>query len=439
MSRKISLHVATVLGLTGIIVSCLAPTGTELVVPTATQGDMFNSYVAIGNSVTAGYQSQGITDSTQRRSYALLLAQSMGTRYAYPSIATPGCPPLIASFLTQLRTVGTGTTCGLRAVPSADILNNVAVPGATSLDPTSTSTAASNTLTTLFLGGKTQVERALMANPTFVTIWIGNNDVLGPVVSNGGTTGGPTPSLPAITSQTQFQTNYAAMLNPLKAQNGNLKGVLLGVINVANLPVMFPAAAFANAQFKGGFDQIACGTVLAPAPTSTCNATKQTVIDASCNSAPGNTALINMFLAFQMRTGAYGTNIIACARGGASGGLPYPIGDALILDPGEQTTVAAAVTGYNTYIKAKADSAGFLFYDPNPTLLALRALGTAITNIPNLASGTATFGTQMSNDGVHPAAAIHLTLANALITLINTAPAAKSSDGGYGTKLPTVF
>ena len=435
MSRKISLHVATVLGLTGIIVSCLAPTGTELVVPTATQGDMFNSYVAIGNSVTAGYQSQGITDSTQRRSYALLLAQSMGTRYAYPSIAGRGCPPLIASFLTQARTTGTATTCDLRTA-ATDILNNVAVPGATSLDPSSTSTAASNTLTTLFLGGKTQVERALMANPTFVTIWIGNNDVLGPVVSNGGTTGGPAPSLPAITSQTQFQTNYAAIVNPLKAQNANLKGVLIGVINVANLPVMFPAAALSNAAFKGGFDQIACGTVAAPAPTSTCNATKQTVLDASCTSAPGTGALINMFLAFQMRTGAYGTNIIACARGGASGAFPFPIGDALIVDPGEQVTVAAAVTGYNTYIKAKADSAGFLFYDPNPTLLALRALGTAITNIPNLASGTATFGTQMSNDGVHPAAAIHLTLANALITLINTAPAAKSSDGGYGTKLP---
>jgi hypothetical protein len=436
MSRKISLHVATVLGLTGIIVSCLAPTGTELVVPTATQGGTFNSYVAIGNSVTAGFQSQGITDSTQRRSYALLLAQSMGTRYAYPSIAGRGCPPLIASFLTQARTTGTATTCDLRALPT-DILTNVAVPGATSLDPSSTSTAASNTLTTLFLGGKTQVERALMANPTFVTIWIGNNDLLGPVVSNGATTGGPTPSLPAITSQTQFQTNYAAMLNPLKAQNANLKGVLIGVVNVANAPVMFPAVALLNAQFKGGFDQIACGTVAAPAPTSTCNATKQTVLDASCT--PTTTTLINMFLAFQMRTGAYGTNIIACTRGGASGGLPYPIGDALILDAGEQATVTAAANGYNAYIKAKADSTGFLFYDPNTLLLSLRTAGTVVTNIPNLASGTQTFGTGMSNDGVHPAAAIHLTLANALITLINTAPAAKSSDGGYGTKLPPVF
>ena len=37
-------------------------------------GDMFKNYVALGNSITAGYQSAGINDSTQRQSYARLLA-----------------------------------------------------------------------------------------------------------------------------------------------------------------------------------------------------------------------------------------------------------------------------------------------------------------------------------------------------------------------------
>ena len=44
-------------------------------------GDIFKRYVAIGNSITAGYQSGGINDSTQRQSYARVLAGQMGTQY----------------------------------------------------------------------------------------------------------------------------------------------------------------------------------------------------------------------------------------------------------------------------------------------------------------------------------------------------------------------
>ena len=67
-------------------------------------GAMFERYVALGNSLTAGYQSGGITDSTQRESYAYLLAtQSMDTRFAYPAVAAPGCPPPVVNFQTQSR------------------------------------------------------------------------------------------------------------------------------------------------------------------------------------------------------------------------------------------------------------------------------------------------------------------------------------------------
>src|SRR5947207_2760656 len=52
-------------------------------------GEIFKSYVAIGNSITAGYQSGGINDSTQRQSYARLLALSMGTQYHYASLNMP--------------------------------------------------------------------------------------------------------------------------------------------------------------------------------------------------------------------------------------------------------------------------------------------------------------------------------------------------------------
>src|SRR4051812_23548345 len=78
---------------------------------------IFTSYVSLGNSITAGYQSGGINDSTQRQSYALLLARQMGTRFAYPALFGIGCPPPTNNLLTGARVGGatsTSTTCQLR-------------------------------------------------------------------------------------------------------------------------------------------------------------------------------------------------------------------------------------------------------------------------------------------------------------------------------------
>jgi lysophospholipase L1-like esterase len=363
---------------------------------------IFQSYVALGNSITAGYQSSGITDSTQRRSYAFLLAQQMGTRFAYPSMANPGCPPLINNFQTQTR-VGnaTSTTCFLRA-NSTDILNNVAVPGASSFDPMDPDgTAFSNTLTSFFLGGESQVQRALDASPTFASIWIGNNDVLGFAVADGRTSA-PT-GLAGMTATATFTANYDAMLNALLAGAPDLEGVLVGVVQVANAPIMFPAAAMSSPTFKAGFDAIANTT---------------TTLDPSCTAAgAGATSLINTFLAFQIRLGAHPA-VVACVPGGASGAIPAPVGDILVLDPTEQGTLSTRISEYNTYIQNKANELGWAYWDPNPTLATLRAGNTVVRNVPTLGA-TGTFGTGMSLDGVHPGAPIHRTIANELITAIN--------------------
>ena len=166
-------HVARVaaLGALAVLASCDRK-DTVLGPVTPPGGDIFASYVALGNSITAGYQSGGINDSTQRQSYARLLANQMGTQYHYASLQGRGCTPPIANTQTgALVGVGsTGQTCDLRAGASVtDILNNVAVPGARVLDPISTSTVASNALTMFILGGKSQVSKALDARPTFAT------------------------------------------------------------------------------------------------------------------------------------------------------------------------------------------------------------------------------------------------------------------------------
>src|SRR5690348_16061476 len=69
----------------------------------APNNDLFHHYVSIGNSITMGWMSDGVNDTTQKRSYAFLLAQQMQTRFAYPSFAIPGCTPPLANWVTQKR------------------------------------------------------------------------------------------------------------------------------------------------------------------------------------------------------------------------------------------------------------------------------------------------------------------------------------------------
>ena len=432
MFRMHSLRgLALTLGVMAVANSC-SVADSDLVAPSAARGAMFNSYVALGNSITAGYQSGGIIDSTQRRSYAYLLAQSMGTRFAYPSLAGRGCAPLITSFLTQARPAGTSAlTCDLRTAATAtDILNNVAVPGAWSYDPNVSSSVTSNALTTFFLGGKSQVQKARDANPTFVSAWIGNNDVLGPASTGCTTANAACPvTLGNITASATFQATLDATIDSLLGVGNprGVKGVLIGVVNVTNAPLYFPVDSLTGAV-KTAFDAIACGAGTA---STTCAVGTPNAVDFDASCAPGSGALINAMLAFQIRTNAHPAFIV-CTPGGSGtfGPLPAPVGDILVLTAAEQTTISAAVTAFNTYLSDKATTLGWAFYDPNTQLTTLKAAGTVVRRVPNFASANAPFGTGMSLDGVHPNAAVHLILANDIITAINAK---------YGTALPAVF
>jgi len=372
--------------------------------------DIFRNYVAIGNSITAGYQSSGINDSTQAQSYAALIARQMGTRFAFPALAKPGCAPPIANFQTQARVSnGTSTTCAFRSPTSATFaLNNVAVPGITSFDPTLAGgapgyTQNSNPLEQLILGGKTMVQKALEVQPTFATIWVGNNDVLQPAITG----------LPATaTQQATFAANYDKMIAEFTAGAPGVKGVLIGVAQVSNVPILFTAAALTNPAFVGGLSQ-AVG--------------RPVTIDQTTCSGVGLTSYIGFPLFSQLRASPTTPAIIFCQKTSATPGSP---GDVFVLDAAEQVQAKAIVDGYNNYIKAKADAIGFAYYDPNTTLGRLAPTDPVLaTKVPNLASATATFGNYISLDGVHPNAAAHIEIAKDLIAVINAK---------YGTKIPAI-
>src|SRR6266540_5716321 len=98
---------------------------------------LFERYVSMGNSITAGFQSAGINDSTQQQSYAVLLARAMRSPFFAPLMNKPGCPPPFTNVFLQTRVGGgTPTTCALRKIPAnpPPYISNAAVPGAEEID-----------------------------------------------------------------------------------------------------------------------------------------------------------------------------------------------------------------------------------------------------------------------------------------------------------------
>jgi lysophospholipase L1-like esterase len=381
---------------------------------TAVGAPFLERYVALGNSITAGYQSGGINDSTQRRSYPNLLARAAGVRFAYPALAGRGCVPPLTNFLAQTRfgTGSTATTCDLRAGSSfTATLNNVAVPGANSFDPTGLAGGGYSALTQFFLGGRSQVERAIEANPTFATVWIGNNDVLG--FAAAGTTTGVTP-------EATFRTNYAAMIDQLRAGSPELeRGVLIGVADVTAIPLLVPAALLVPGS---------------PTFSPVVRATVEQLVGrqlqlVNCPTTTQALVAFPFFAALRAQTQSLPAAIPAPF---ACGPITVPgvgeLGTSGILDETERAFFVSRVAAYNAYIRAKADSIGFQYLDPNPTLLGWKASG-QVPLFPDLTPANASriFGRYFSLDGVHPSTAGHAVFADTLRLRINRV---------YGANLP---
>jgi lysophospholipase L1-like esterase len=360
---------------------------------------LFASYVALGNSITAGYQSGGILDSTQRQSFARLLALQAGTRYGYASLAGIGCPPPIVNFQTGARLGGsssTATTCDGRGNAVA-VLNNVGVPGAFTTDLTAPTSQSSNALTTFILGGQTQVQKAIQANPTFVTIEIGNNDwlpagltgVLSPDSAVGST---------GLTNTDSVIAQYARAVNALVAARPKLQGLLIGVFPLQAPAALFPAESlYTNPLLQAEFTAAAGGTV--------------TYVP----DCIGSHALISIDILAFFKTLPSNERIVSCVRG-----VPAePFGDFFILDTFKQDTIETAIATWNAYISAKADSLGWAYLDPITLFAPLKASG-AIPPFPNFASPTQPFGPYITLDGIHPSATAHVALANAMIAKIDS-------------------
>jgi len=380
---------------------------------------LFDRYVSMGNSITAGFQSGGINDSTQLQSYAVLLARAMRAPFFPPLLNRPGCPPPYTNVFAQPTPTrvggGTATTCALRKIPNPapPYISNTAVPGAEVEDIISNSDTASNpnTLTQFILGGLTQTQMLERAHPTFVSIWIGNNDVLGAATSS--TNPGDSTK---ITSVANFQARYSAMLDTVDAA-GPQGAILVGVANVTAIPFFSAGATYW--AIKNG---LVPGSAFPPAFTVSNNCAP---VASGIPGARGDQTLVPF---------PYGAALLGAAQLGAPRNLDCADTVAAVVVPSELTKLVAAVTAYNTFISSQATAHGWAYVDPNPTLDSLRTLpqpNTVVRAFPLIGQpcNLNPFGSAFTCDGVHPSAFTHRLIAIKLRDAINAA---------YTTTIPPI-
>jgi len=379
--------------------------------PPAVSDPIFRRYAALGNSITAGFQSAGINDSTQRRSYAALLAAAMGTTYNYPSLAGRGCPPPFINNVTQSRGPGaTAATCDLRN-PTLDLLNNVAVPGNvvanlyTNFGPPP---SQFDPLKTIFLGGRTELELVQLLRPTFASVWIGSNDVLGALISS--TNAGDSTQITPLAS---FTVAYDSVVTVLKGTGA--KVVLINVPNVTNIPYASLGAIYWCAKNGGALPGGRCPAPLPP-PNPLLTAIPTFTVNNNCApSAPG------IGLATLIPWPVALTKL-----GAAQQGVPSEVNCVTAneaISSAEITAMGTAVAGFNAHIAQVAADNGWALVNIDSVLTDQRNnVPGAVLPFPDvstLPAGPIRFGTLFSLDGVHPSSQTHRLVADLAAAAIN--------------------
>jgi len=410
-----------------VLAGCL--TDEEVLAPPTPVDAIFARYVAFGNSVTAGFQSGGINDSTQQRAYPVLVAKQMQSVFTVPSLNMPGCPPPIVNIYVQSRIDTIPNDCAFREglTPSAPFISNLAVPAAAVFDVFGNDLpdAQPNPLTTFILGGRTQVDAARAASPTFATVWIGNSDALSAATS------ASNPGDPAlVTPPGVFAARYAAMLDSLDTIATLRGGLLIGVLHVVFAPFFTQGRVWegveqqldaATAPF--GFNAFDVGPACLdnlPIPGSTEMAWAAVPFPVGMPRLALAQARIDSVIAGQLAPGNVVTVTLDCT-------------DAEAMTAAEVLNLIGAVTAYNATIAAAAQARGWPFLDPNDLLEQVSQVPGAILTFPALPptpeSVTAPFGTALSRDGIHPSTLAHQLVADAIIDAINA---------HYSTSIPNL-
>jgi len=445
----------------------------------------FSTFVSIGNSLTAGYADGTVYLEGQKYSYPNILADKFshvgGGTFTQPLVNdNVGGLTLGGAQIADTRLVLSGTPLGLEnlsGTPTTEVsniltgpFNNVGVPGAKSFHLLSdsygnVSGVATGTANPYFVRmasspSTTMLGDAVAQNPSFFSLWIGNNDILSFATSGGvgvdqtGNTDPMTYGGNDITDPMVFHGTYDAILSGLTANGA--KGVVMNLPSVTSIPFftyvdhnpvpldaatagyLNSASAYGayNAGIQGAFAYLVANTPLTQAMADAEIAKRTIVFSESANNAlvimdeslTDLTGLNSQLISMRQATAA---DLILLTTGPLIGtlaveadptsiiGVGVPLNDSQVLTESEVTMVSTAQTAYNNSISMlAAANDGVILIDVKAAMeqLAnggLSSNGTTITD-------EYIYGGGFSLDGVHPTAKGYAFIANIVIDRINT-------------------
>lgn len=429
----------------------------------------FGKYVALGDSFAAGYSDGALFKKGQEGSYVNILSQQFaeagGGAFATPlmvdnigGFSSGGVQ--IANFSTRLYFNG-ARPVNVSGVSGTEItahltgsFNNLGIPGAKSYhlvapgygNVAGVATGAANPYFARFASssGTTVLADALVQTPTFFSLWIGGNDVLGYATSGGvgvNQTGNLNPATYGsndITDPNVFASVYSSIVTNLTANGA--EGVVANLPYVSTLPYFTtvpynPVALTAGvaAQLNAGYAAYNGGLQFAASKglISVAEAAQRTInFNAGSNAVVIEDSYLTNLTAYGIPSYRHATsadlmvlpsmNFIGTAIGGDPtkvNGVSVPLADKWVLSKEEITEVKTATDAYNVTIKAVADAKGLAFVDTKSMMTQL-STGGIVSNSFTL---TATYvtGGSFSLDGVHPSPRGYALIANAFSTAIN--------------------
>jgi lysophospholipase L1-like esterase len=361
--------------------------------PAAAQVDLSN-YCALGDSQTAGFSSGSLMSWYQERSYPALLARQAGAAsFEQPLISEPGIPAIL-----ELVSLQGPVIAPVGLIPGEPVnatypfpYNNLGVPGATLFDMVFTTGDINNLLqgdfsnvmhdVVLRNAVNTALEQCIGLDPTFITVWIGNNDVLGAALA-----GTPIDGV-TMTPVDVFAGLYANAIGAL-VTNTSADIVLINIPD--RLPFFLTVPPFVDIP--------GVGTVPLMADTGPLTADDYVPLSAGALIAQGY---------------------------GLPGGPPLPDNlDLLTGEPGyvlraaEFAAIENQIAAYNQVIADVAGSYGLAVLDVNALYRTYWSDRAPFLGGVNL-TGDFLLGGIFSYDGIHQQNIGYALIANALIELIN--------------------
>jgi len=443
----------------------------EVVLPDLAAGTAdFSKYVSIGNSLTAGYTDNALFIAAQENSMPNILSQKFalvgGGSFTQPLMSDNvggllfgGNAMPDGSFGPRLYFNGSGPAV-LPGIPTTETFapsngpyNNMGVPGAASFhllfdgygNPANLSAGLANPYFVRMASASnaTVLGDALAQAPSFVSLWIGNNDVLGYATSGG--TG-------AITPQATFDFSIGTIAGAL--QQANVQGVMANIPYVSSIPhfttvphnpipLDADTAAFLNSvnaygAYNGGIQQAFAYLVGVGAMTQEAadlEIAKRTI---TFHEGEGNAvvimdeyltdltvinpALVSMRQATEddllvlSSSSFIGTEAVP-GNPTTVNGVAIPLEDKWTLTPEEQDELKIATDNFNTTLKGAADQLGFALVDANSLMQQLANGG--IASGDQIVTASLVTGGVFSLDGVHPNARGYALLVNEFMKAID--------------------